>query len=91
MSSKLRRIFAPTPEEQAEDQERYMKLHRELAKKKGCSTCGNIRHVISYPGFVMGEENECTAGLECDTVLFTVENCPRWVDRCADMRGEGSD
>lgn len=57
-----------------------MKLHRELAKKKGCSTCGNTRHVVSYPGFVIGEENECTAGLECDTVLFTVENCPRWVD-----------
>lgn len=91
MKYNFRRIFAPTPEEQAEDWERYMKLHRELAKKKGCSTCGNIRHVISYPGFVMGEENECTAGLECDTVLFTVKNCPQWVDRCTNMRGAGDD
>lgn len=80
MMNKLRRIFAPTPEEQAEDLEQYMKLHRELTKKKGCSTCRNIRHVVSYPGFVTGEENECTAGLECDTVLFSVNNCPRWVD-----------
>lgn len=91
MRYNFRRIFAPTPDEQAKDRERYMKLHRELAKKKGCSTCGNIRHVISYPGFVMGEENECTVGLECDMVLFTVKNCPQWADRCANMRGAGDD
>ena len=88
MGNKFRRIFCPTPEEQAEDHERYMALHRELAKKKGCSTCGNIRHVVSYPGFVMGEENECTADLECDTVLFRVNNCPRWVDADAERREE---
>ena len=80
MENKLRRIFCPTPEEQAEDREQYMKLYRELAKKKGCSTCGNCKQVTTYPGFVTGEECICTAGLECDTVLFEVENCPRWVD-----------
>ena len=80
MSNKLKRIFSPTPEEKIENQKRFLTLHKELAKKKGCSTCGNIRQVIRYPGFVTGEECECTAGLECDTVLFSVENFPRWTD-----------
>lgn len=80
MGNKLQRIFNPTPEEEAEDLKQYRALHEELAKKKGCSTCGNKKHVIDYPGFVTGEENECTAGLKCDTVLFTVTNCPRWRD-----------
>lgn len=80
MGNKLKRIFNPTPEEAAEDFERYVKLYKELAKEKGCSTCGNIKHVIDYPGFVTAEENECMAGLKCDTVLFKVKNCPCWVD-----------
>lgn len=76
----FRRTFFPTPEEEAEDMERFMKLFRELAKEKGCVTCGHLEHVIDYPGFVTGEENECTVGLECDTVLNTVKNCPKWID-----------
>lgn len=80
MGNKLRRIFFPTPEERAEDLKYYMEIHKELAKKKGCSTCENCKHVISYPGFVTGEECECIAGLECDTVLFSVENCPKWIE-----------
>lgn len=80
MGNKLRRIFNPTPEEQAEDLAKFKKLHKEQAKERGCSTCKNIKHVVDYPGFVTGEENECTVGLECDTVLFSVKNCPLWED-----------
>ncbi len=78
--NKLRRIFNPTKEEQEEDRQKYKKLHYELAKEKGCSTCLHCIHVRNYPGFVTGEECECSAGLECDTVLFLVKNCPEWVD-----------
>lgn len=78
MANKLRRIFCPTPEEQKEDFERYKKLHDELAREKGCSTCKYCVRVRHYPGFVTGEECECTAGLKCDTVLFSVSNCPKW-------------
>lgn len=76
----LRRIFNPTPEEQEEDLREYHKLHMELAKERGCSTCKHTVHVRTLPGFVIGEENECDAGLECDTVLFNVKNCPKWED-----------
>lgn len=76
-----RRIFCPTPEEQREDFERLKKIHDELAKKKGCSTCKYCVYVCHYPGFVIGEECECAAGLECDTVLFSVSNCPKWEEK----------
>lgn len=74
------RVFNPTPEQQAEDRKRYIDIHKELAKEKGCSTCVNCKHVTNYPGFVLGEECECLAGLKCDTVFFTVKNCPQWVE-----------
>ncbi len=80
MSNAIRRLFCPTPEEEAEDLAKFIALHKELAKDRGCETCRNTRHMVDYPGFVTGEENECTAGLECDTVFFTVRNCPRWAD-----------
>lgn len=57
------------------------KCHEELKKERGCSTCKNLKHVRDYPGFVDAEENECTARLECDTVLFSVKNCPKWEER----------
>lgn len=79
--NKLRSMFDPTPEEKAELYKRLKEIHDEAAKNKGCSTCKNIRHVIDYPGFVTGEENECTAGLECDTVLFRVNNCPLYEEK----------
>lgn len=62
------------------------KCHEEQKVKKGCSTCKNIRHVIDYPGFVTGEENECTAGLTCDTVLFSVTDCPKWEEQ--ELKGD---
>lgn len=76
--NKLRSLFNPTPEEAAELNQRMKKIFEEAAKSKGCSTCANKKHVIDYPGFVTGEENECTVGLECDTVFFTVKNCPKY-------------
>ena len=79
--NKLRRIFNPTKEEQEEDRQKYKKIHYELVKKKGCSTCKHCVHVRNYPGFVTAEECECSAGLECDTVLFSVINCPEWIER----------
>lgn len=78
--NKIRRIFCPTPEEQLEDFKKYKMIHDELKVKKGCSTCIHCKHVRNYPGFVTGEECECDTGLECDTVLFQVEQCPKWED-----------
>lgn len=78
MGNELRRIFAPTPEEQEEDLKSFEAIFEEQTKRKGCTTCSHCHHVISYPGFVTGEECECDAGHECDTVLGTVRNCPSW-------------
>lgn len=78
MVNNFRRIFCPTLEEQKEDFERYQKIHDELVKEKGCCTCKYCVHVRHYPNFVTGEECECTAGLKCDTVLFSVSNCSKW-------------
>lgn len=58
-----------------------MKLYKKYAPDKGCNTCNHCVHVRDYPGFVTGEECDCLAGLECDTVLFSVKNCPKWAGR----------
>lgn len=79
--NKLRMLFDPTPEEKAALNARMKKIFDEAARSRGCSTCANCKHVIDYPGFVTGEENECTAGLECDTVYFTVKNCPKYEEK----------
>lgn len=63
-------------------------LHEQQKGDKGCSTCKNCRHVRNYPGFVTGEECECDAGLECDTVCFSVHNCPKWIDRYEENKNE---
>ena len=52
-----------------------MKLYNEQAPDKGCSTCKNCKHVAYFPGFVTAEE--CV----CDTVSFSVKNCPKWIGR----------
>ena len=78
MIKSFRRVFNPTVEEQKEDFLFLKKIHDELVKEKGCSTCIHCIHVINYPGFVTGEECECDVGLECDTVLFKVKNCEKW-------------
>ena len=76
MSNKLRTIFCKTLEKK--DFELYQNMRNELAKKIECSTCKYCVHIHSYPSYVVGEECECTAGLKCDTVLFSVSNCPKW-------------
>ena len=60
----------------------YVKrLYDEQKGDKGCSTCKHCEHIHNYPGFVTAEESVCRAGLECDTVHFTVKNCPRWTGK----------
>lgn len=77
----FRRIFNPTEEEKRQDYEFFKSIHKASARMKGCTTCENCVQVQSLPGFVTGEECECMAGLECDTVLNTVKNCPKWKER----------
>lgn len=79
--NKLRMMFNPTPKEAATLNQRMKKIFDEVAKSRGCNTCEHCKHVVDYPGFVTGEENECTVGLECDTVLFRVKNCPQYKER----------
>ena len=76
--NKLRELVC---DESGEIAEFIRKCHEEQKVKKGCSTCKNIRHIVDYPGFVTEEENECTVGLKCDTVLFSVTNCPKWEEQ----------
>ena len=78
--NKLRRMFNPTHEEEIEDNQKIINIISPYYKNRGCSTCGNCKHVIDYPGFVTGEECECTVGLKCDTVLFTIKDCPKYID-----------
>ena len=49
MSNAIRRLFCPTPEEEAEDLAKFIALHKELAKDRGCETCRNTRHMVDYP------------------------------------------
>lgn len=79
--NKLRSMFNPTPEEAEALNKRLKKIFDEAAKSRGCATCQNLQHVVDYPGFVTGEENECTVGLQCDTVYFTVNNCPQYKEK----------
>lgn len=46
--------------------------------EKSCLTCRNCMEMYRYPGFVTAEECECLQGLECDTILHSVKNCPKW-------------
>ena len=64
------------------------KLYDDQKEDRGCSTCRYCEHVCNYPGFVTAEESVCKAGLECDTVLFTVKNCPKWAGEFERLKGE---
>ena len=57
------------------------RLYNEQKENKGCSTCKYCEHIYNYPGFVTAEESICKAGLECDTVWFTIKNCPKWIGK----------
>ena len=72
--NELRCIFC---EEYAK--ELTLKLYNEQKGERGCSTYVHCKHIYEYPAYVTGEECVCTAGLECDTVLFTVKDCKEWV------------
>lgn len=74
----LRMLFDPTPDEASTLNKRLKQVFDMCAKDRGCSTCENCVHVRDYPGFITSEENECTVGLECDTVFFSVKNCPQY-------------
>lgn len=78
MANKLQEVFFDVS---GKTQAFIEKCHNEQKVYKGCSTCANIKHVRDYPNFVTAEENECTVGLECDTVLFEVKNCPKWKEK----------
>lgn len=80
MMSTFRRVFFPTKEEIHQQCEFLRIIHRENAKKRGCNSCANCVHVRHYPGFVTGEECECTVGLKCDTMLDTVRNCEKYIE-----------
>ena len=54
-------------------------LYNELKRDKGCSTCKYCEPAYNYPDYVTAERCICRVGLECDTVCFTVNNCPKWV------------
>ena len=74
-------IFNPDSEYNKDLERRMRKVFDEESKNRGCATCVHCIHVINYPGFVTGEECECNAGLECDTVLHSVKNCETYEKR----------
>lgn len=81
MMGNFRKTFFPTKEEIEQQNDFIRKIHNENKVKRGCTTCANCIHVISYPGFVTGEECECKVGLKCDTVLDSIKNCEKY-DEC---------
>ena len=80
MSNKLRRVFCPTKEEMEQQKELIRAIYNASKSERGCTTCANCVLVREYPGFVTGEECECSAGLKCDTVLGTVRNCEKYIE-----------
>ena len=78
MGNKIREIFNPTPEELERQRIVFRNIFEKLSEEKGCSTCSHCKHVQDYPGFVTAEECECDAGLQCDTVLFSVKDCRKY-------------
>lgn len=73
--------FKPTPEEKAEREAKMQKIFKKAARDKGCSTCKHCvenKDLTYYPSFCTVERSKCLQGLKCDTVLFSVKNCPRY-------------
>lgn len=81
MSNKLWEMFFPSPERIAKMRAIAKEIHDTEKVKKGCVTCSHCHHIYNYPGFVTAEECECDVGLECDTVLYSIENCPKWEEK----------
>ena len=68
--------------------EEMMMIYNKKKSDKGCSTCKNCKHVRNYPDYVTAEECDCTAGLQCDTVLFKVKDCPKWIGKFESEEGK---
>lgn len=71
-------VFRPTQGEIEARNNLIKRLYEEEVVKKGCLACTHCHHVRRYPDYVTGEEYDCEAGLECDTILDTVKDCPSW-------------
>jgi hypothetical protein len=61
--------------------ERAKEIYDKQKVNRGCSTCKYCEHVRNCLDYVTAEESVCTAGLECDTINFTVKNCPKWAGK----------
>lgn len=79
MIANFQKAFNQTATQMEAAKEKYELMFAKLAKEQGCSTCKHCKPTGRYyPNYVTAEHNYCDAGLECDTVLFTVKNCPKW-------------
>ena len=79
MMANFQKTFKPTAAQMQADKENYELTFAKLAKEQGCSTCRHCKpNGFDYPNQVTYERNYCDTGLECDTVLFSVKNCPKW-------------
>lgn len=71
MSNKLRHIFAPTPEEELQDLEKYKSICEQSYREKWCSTCSNYIPVPDdLPGVVTAFPDCKRGGLATKTCLF---------------------
>lgn len=75
MSSKLRRIFNPTPEEQIQDYKFLLELHREQLGQ--CSTCANL-----IPGDMSGVVTDYGMCRK-NSPLFSAKACGRTDKTCS--------
>ena len=71
MSNKLRRIFAPTPEEELEDLEKLKGVSERAYREKWCSTCVDYIPVPdNLPGVVSAYPDCKRGGIATKTCLF---------------------
>ena len=75
MSSKLRRIFNPTPEEQIQDYKFLLELHREQLGQ--CSTCANL--ITGDMSGVVTDYGMCRK----NSPLFSAKVCGRTDKTCS--------
>ena len=79
--NKLWELFNPTLIDQLKDMKKMKDLHDKAAVEKGCATCRNKELIGEYnPSWYDCEKYRCTMGLECDTMLSSVKDCPMWED-----------
>ena len=71
MSNKIRRLFAPTSEEELEDIEQYKRISEQSYKEKWCCTCTDYIPVPDdLPGVVTAYPGCMRGGLAIKTCLF---------------------